>query len=260
MIEPANLGASAGAFILHWTEPHDGGDAITKYQFQTRPQGGSFGSWTDIPLSSVSDQGGKKAFEVSAGVGGNYTLLRNQTSQTGPTWELTYDVEMRAVNGVGNGTATAATVSTVAWWFELELLDSSIEEGETGRIRIHVRHDAPDGFLQLRWVRRQLRGELVGHGRQLRDPFVRDSRNSAAYQTSVDVSLTALEGSQGGVQERTHQFRADGDRPGLEDARREPEADGGDPGALRGPTPRAGEPRSGVPRPRRKADLGTRGR
>ena len=209
VIEPANLGASAGAFILHWTEPHDGGDAITKYQFRTRPQSGSFGSWTDIALSDVGERGGKKAFEVTAGVGGNYTLLRNQTSQTGPTWEVTYDVEMRAVNGVDNGTATAATVSTVAWWFELELLDSSIEEGETGRIRIHVRHDAPDGFLSSDGF-----GASFGVNWSATDAsYVTPSSGTAEFaanQTSVDVSLTALEDSQAGVQERTIDFELTG--------------------------------------------------
>ena len=201
-VDPAYMGASNGAFSLHWTEPHDGGDAITKYQFRTREQGGSFGSWTDIALSDVSDQSGEKAFEVQAGVGGSYTLLRNQTSQKGTTWEKTYDVELRAVNSVDNGTEASATVSTVAWWFELELLNDSIQVGDTGKVRIHVKHDGNssirglDGAFDVNWSATDSAYVTPGSG----------SATFAANREYVDVALTAVEDSLANVQQRTVNF------------------------------------------------------
>ena len=196
------MGMTAGAFSLHWTEPHDGGDAITKYQFRTREQGGSFGSWTDIALSDVSDRSGEKAFEVQAGVGGSYTLLRNQTSQTGTTWEKTYDVELRAVNSVDNGTEASATVSTVAWWFELELLNDSIQVGDTGKVRIHVKHDGNsgirglDGAFDVNWSATDSAYVTPGSG----------TASFAANREYVDVALTAVEDSLANVQQRTVNF------------------------------------------------------
>ena len=201
-VGPAYMGASNGAFSLHWTEPHDGGDAITKYQFRTREQGGSFGSWTDIALSDVSDRSGEKAFEVQAGEGGSYTLLRNQTSQTGTTWEKTYDVDLRAVNSVDNGTEASATVSTVAWWFELELLNDSIQVGDTGKVRIHVKHDGNssirglDGAFDVNWSATDSAYVTPGSG----------TASFAANQEYVDVALTAVEDSLANVQQRTVNF------------------------------------------------------
>ena len=201
-VDPAYMGASNGAFSLHWTEPYDGNSAITKYQFRTREQGGSFGSWTDIALSDVSDRSGEKAFEVQAGVGGSYTLLRNQTSQTGTTWEKTYDVELRAVNSVDNGTEASATVSTVAWWFELELLNDSIQVGDTGKVRIHVKHDGNsgirglDGAFDVNWSATDSAYVTPGSG----------TASFAANQEYVDVALTAVEDSLANVQQRTVNF------------------------------------------------------
>ena len=207
-VSPARLGATAGAFYLHWREPYDGNDAITKYQFRTRQQGGTFGSWTDIALTSVIEQGGKKLFYVPAGFGGNYTLLRNLTSQTGSTWEVTYDIEMRAVNGVGNGTAVAATMSTVAWWFELELLDSSIEEGETGRVRIHVKHDNPDGPARFDGFGTQFTVNWSATDASYVTPSS-GTATFAANQRFVDVSLRAVDDSLSG-EDQTVDFELTG--------------------------------------------------
>ena len=88
---PASFTATAGnaQVTLGWTAAAANGATITKYQYRQKAGTGAYGSWTDIASSASAT---------------SHTV-------TGLTNGTTYTFQLRAVNGVGNG--TAATSSSV---------------------------------------------------------------------------------------------------------------------------------------------------
>ena len=97
---PANLRADPGndrSVALSWTTPGDGGSAITKHQYRFKEPSFTdpWGAWTDIPDSAP---GGANAT--------GHTV-------SGLTNAQRYQFQVRAVNAIGDGTASAI-VSGVA--------------------------------------------------------------------------------------------------------------------------------------------------
>ena len=89
---PTRLTAIAkdGEVALSWEVPsYDGGSLITKYQYQQKVSGGTFGGWSDTSDSEVGED-----IETRF-------LVKNLTNGTA------YTFEVRAVNGVSEGAAVA---------------------------------------------------------------------------------------------------------------------------------------------------------
>ena len=73
---------------LTWTSTGTGGSAIFKWQYQQQAGAGAYGTWTNVPNSSEKTT--------------TYTV-------TGLTNDVTYRFKVRAVNGIGPGTASVAS-------------------------------------------------------------------------------------------------------------------------------------------------------
>ena len=97
---PTGLDATPGdgSVTLRWTAPdHDGGSAITAYQYRPRTTG-SYGAWEDIPMSAPGETN-EGSFTVSSG-------LANDTA---------YTFQVQAVNAEGeSGASNEATATPVA--------------------------------------------------------------------------------------------------------------------------------------------------
>ena len=92
---PTSLSASESnaQSTISWVSGGDGGTAITRWQYRVRVGSGSYGSWTNIANSNANTT--------------NFTL-------TGLTNGTQHRVQVRAVNAVGNGTASNAVTFTPA--------------------------------------------------------------------------------------------------------------------------------------------------
>ena len=82
-----------GEVKLAWTPPHNGGSAITKYQYRQKEKTGGFDAWQDIPSSGVGET--------------------NETRYTVPklTNGTAYIFEVRAKNVAGEGAASTISAT-----------------------------------------------------------------------------------------------------------------------------------------------------
>ena len=108
---------------LAWTPPSDGGSPIIGYQYSQQAGSGGYGAWQDIP-DAVPET---SSFDV-----------------TGLTSRTAYRFRVRAVNGVGGGTSSAATSPVYP----------GTSPSAPGSLRVANSYDAADGTREvvLRWT------------------------------------------------------------------------------------------------------------